>query len=311
MVPEDKAEAKRAKVTDQGSHPAEASSGQGYVTDDSIIQRILPMLRTRRWPKRGTRINPEPPSLVAKVCEEEGRGELWLGPIPTESRMSKIMETDHSIQIYCLAKTPPQVELEPGTDGEIGMLIPDTLLFRCEMSHSGHREGDIEALSACFVNSLRKGDNGYIHCVSGISRAPMAAAILCSMLMGISFDLARVIISQSRNIREEPGMEGPWIDRVLLLRPAEAEAPTSFSCHDTTPDRVVVHATSSLTGRVQPICRGIRGPMSRKEFTDNVLIFKSVEEAFNDRGGRFCTTCETLLRASLRVEVNNLYNRRM
>ena len=54
-----------------------------YVVDDSLMRKQLPELRQHRWEERGTRINPEPPRLVAKVCQEEGRGELWLGCRPS------------------------------------------------------------------------------------------------------------------------------------------------------------------------------------------------------------------------------------
>ena len=62
----------------------------GYVVDDSLMTKRLPELRQLKWGERGTRINPEPPSLVAKVCQEKGKGEIWLGPLPTAKRMSTI-----------------------------------------------------------------------------------------------------------------------------------------------------------------------------------------------------------------------------
>ena len=97
----------------------------------------------------------------------------------------------------------------------MGMIIPDTRLLRCEMSREDHREHDMEAIIPLLADSLRQGNNAYIHCVSGISRAPLAAAILCAVFMNISFGRAKDIITQIRNIKDHPEMEGPWIDRLL------------------------------------------------------------------------------------------------
>ena len=81
-----------------------------HVADVSITRKLLPELRKDRFIRRGNRINPGPPRLVAKVCEEKGRGELWLGPLPTAQRMEVITKTKHSIQIYCFAKDPVAVQ---------------------------------------------------------------------------------------------------------------------------------------------------------------------------------------------------------
>ena len=97
--------------------------------DDSIMQDMLDTLRNDRSYDRGARIAPEQPSLVAKVCEAEGRDEIWLGPLPTEDRMPHIMQTDFSIQIHCFKSDPEEVEVVPG--GELGMRIPGALVFRC------------------------------------------------------------------------------------------------------------------------------------------------------------------------------------
>ena len=127
---------------------------------------------------RGNRINPEPPRMVAKICEGKGKGELWLGPLPTAVRMDRIMEVNYSIQIYCFLKHPTDVTVEHG--GDWGMLIPNTVTFRCEMSNPHARLDDMNVLKSCLVNSLRQGDNAYVHCISGISRAPMAAAAVAA-----------------------------------------------------------------------------------------------------------------------------------
>ena len=192
-----------------------AQSLPKYVKNNSIMQRLLPQLRREKAVVRGNRINPEPPSLVAKVCNEDGKGELWLGPLPTAERMQTILEANPVIQIYCFKKDPTEVTV--AVNKGRGMHIPGAVLFRCEISNPHARLVDMQILRPCVFDSLRNGHNVYIHCVSGITRAPMAAAVLCAMLMGITLEEAKHIISQSRNVSFHSGkdLNGAWIPRLL------------------------------------------------------------------------------------------------
>ena len=86
----------------------------------------------------------------------------------------------------------------------------------------------------------------------------MASAVLCAMLMGISFDEAKDIINQIRNVsfdKRERRMQGAWIDGVLREGVTNAAVPTGFSCRVSNPDEVVVHATTVVGGGTEPICR--------------------------------------------------------
>ena len=104
--PEDHLEAKRARVCLKAAQEVIEVSKPKYVDDDSIMRKLLPELRQDRFRRRGNRLKPEPPRLVAKVCEEEGKCELWLGPLPTAQRMDVITETEHSIQILSFRQGP-------------------------------------------------------------------------------------------------------------------------------------------------------------------------------------------------------------
>ena len=169
----------------------------------------------------------------------------------------------------------------------------------------------MQALKSILVNSLRQGDNAYVHCVSGISRAPMAAAVMCSFLMGITFDQAKDLIGQTRNVRFDGGeqrMQGAWIDTVLEHAVTTAAAPTGFSCRRVDPDDMVVHATTLTEGGTEPICRWSKGATGKLYFKGDIVTVESVEQASTQFGGRFCVNCETLLRASLRLQVDRFYS---
>ena len=285
-----------------------------HVRDDSIMRKLLPKLSETRYERRGNRLKPEPPRLVAKICEEEGRGELWLGPLPTKRGMDRILDTKPSIQIFCFTNPPDRVRVEP--DGEWGMFIPGTRAFRCEMSNPQVRDEDLRALRPCLINSLRQGGNAYVHCVSGISKAPMAAAALSAMLMGISFGEAQSIIEQicslvrSSFVRWESHMLNPWISAVLHEDVTNELAPTGYACRT----YGMVHATTVVEGGTVPICswRSWRRRFAVAGHTGLYLkrdgmTAGSIEEAANMFGGRFCIDCEILLKASLRIQVNRFF----
>jgi hypothetical protein len=274
------------------------------VYDDSIMQGMLPQLRGRKG-VRGNRINPEPPSLVAKVCNEEGKGELWLGPLPTAERMPTILETMPSIQIYCFRADPTAVTVE-GNRGR-GMHIPGAILFRCEMSNQYARLLDMQMLRPCVIDSLRQGDNAYIHCVSGITRAPLAAALLCATLMNINLDEAMYIINQCRNVDFNSGrnMHGAWIPKLLEESHSAAEEPTGFSCSVTKGSNKVVHATTFTKSGKMPICRWKDWNSDDQDLS---LTAQSIERASSQFGGIFCAHCKSLMRATLQMQVKRSYS---
>jgi hypothetical protein len=278
-----------------------------HVENDSIVKQMLPSLNKKRDKVRGIRTNPEAPRLVAKVCKEIGKGELWLGPLPTAGRMQRITNVKHSIQIHCFKRGPTEVDVQRGEGGE---LIPGTMPFRCEMSNTRQRLTDMRALMPRVINSLRQGDNAYIHCVSGISRAPVAAAVLASSLMNISFERAKYIISQVRNVdfrgKSEEELQRGW-GTILHEAVPTTPSPTGFSCRTSNPDEVVVHATRTVANSLEPICRWKKGAAGRQDFKRNTMTVSTIEEASNQFSGTFCASCFPLLRASLALEVKRYY----
>jgi len=86
--PADQPEAERASIGRQPTSKAmciqrgDKGSMRKHVEDDSIMRKWWPRLREEKNDRRGNRLNPEVPRLVAKVCEEEGRGGLCLDHSP-------------------------------------------------------------------------------------------------------------------------------------------------------------------------------------------------------------------------------------
>ena len=131
--------------------------------------------------------------------------------------------------------------------------------------------------------------------------------------MGISFEEAKDIIDQTRNVRFEGrhagnrSMEGPWIGDVLREGVTIAEVPTGFSSRTSQQQAAVVHATTSVSGGTKPICQWRRGAAGKHDLSADTVTVESIEEAANQLGGRFCSNCEPLLKASLRIRVGQLW----
>ena len=141
----------------------------------------------------------------------------------------------------------------------------------------------------------------------------MAAAVLSAMLMGITFEEAKCIINQTRNVsfdKPERKMQRAWMDSVIREGVTDALVPTGFS--EARMFRVLwaedaaIQATAMVNGSPEPICHW-KGVVDEQDFKSNTIIVDSVEQASRQFYGRFCVNCEPLLRASLRVNVDQFY----
>ena len=80
--------------------------------------------------------------------------------------------------------------------GASGMRIPGAFVFRCDVFNPVTRTPDFETLQEFVITSLRQGDNVYVHCVTGIRRSVVVAALLSARLMSITLEAAMDIINQ-------------------------------------------------------------------------------------------------------------------
>jgi len=133
--------------------------------------------------------------------------------------------------------------------------------------------------------------------------------MLSAMLMKVSLEEAQGMISRVRNVvwddTKYPGEQ--WMHSMLREEITRVAAPTGFSCRTSNPDEVVVHATTVVRGGTEPICRWKKGAAGRQDFRRDSVTTESVEEAASQLGGRFCINCERLLRASLKLQVEEFY----
>ena len=140
----------------------------------------------------------------------------------------------------------------------------------------------------------------------------MVAALLGSTLMGICFEEAKKIINQTRNVKfggmheEQRDMEGPWIYELLREGTISEVVPTGYSCRVTHPGQMLVHATASGKDATWPICRWEKGDAGERNFKATTITVEGMGQAADQFAGRFCSNCEPLLRASLRLRSRQL-----
>ena len=140
------------------------------------------------------------------------------------------------------------------------------------------------------------------------------AGLLGAKLMGICFEESKQIINQVRNVSFEDlhkrsKAEGPWTYQLLgsMGPTTRTEVPTGYSCRVTHPERRIVHATSADMDGAWPICRMKKGTAVQRHFEDKTTTVESMEQAAFQFSGRFCSRCEPLLRATLRLQVKRLW----
>ena len=149
----------------------------------------------------------------------------------------------------------------------------------------------------------------YIHCMTGLCRAPLGASILTSILMKEDVRSAWAHIDLLRNVRLDKAVErngGGWMDK-LVTEPCPAHIESNFYMACTTrPASSVVHA--GVAGSAShPLCKWRKGGPDAppREF---VARLETPQEA-QSFSNTFCQECFFRLSASRRAEVKEVFGR--
>ena len=276
------------------------------VKDSSIMDGMMDELMKKKQRYPGRRMQPESPTMIAKVCAIGG--ELWMGPVPTKARLQMIMKMEPSIQICCFKKSPTDVRVDDADPDSQGMLLPDTEFHKLEMSNDGVRKQDLRMLRTNLLTSMRQGDNAYIHCMTGLCRAAIGGALLASVLMDEEISCSASRVDDLRNVQMEKAwnnMGGPWMDRIIGEECVVHPETNFYLVGLNRPSKSVVHA--GVAGAEDyPLCKWKRGGkgVAPKEHMQKC---EQPEEArcFSDT---FCKACWPKLPASGRVKVQKVFS---
>ena len=164
----------------------------------------------------------------------------------------------------------------------------------------------------CLLNSLRRGDCAYVHCVTGFSMAPTVAA---PMAANISTPEAQDIIDQVRIVRFHNGdaayrgITRRWTNELLQDEAISARTPKGYSCRTSLMGQTIVHAVTRVRKGAVPMCRWKKqhGEATTRDDKDATKVVESIEEASTKFGGEFCGECRPLMKASLILRVRQLW----
>ena len=79
---------------------------QGAARSAELSDQLVKESSKFRRSTQGTRGDPEPPTLVAKVCATEGSGEMWLCGLPISSTLPRFQQLGVAIQVSCFKSHP-------------------------------------------------------------------------------------------------------------------------------------------------------------------------------------------------------------
>ena len=236
-----------------------------------------------------------------------------MGAVPTKDRLDAITSwglTPMHIQICCFKKHPTKILVEHGVDSG-GVIIPNAEFFKLEMSNPKMRQHDFRKLRTTLVTSLRRGNNAYVHCVTGVSRAPAAACVFVSLLMNEDVVSSTKRIARLRNVqlydKQTTNMRRDWMDKLVNEACTVHQASNSYLAN--TKKFALVHAAvTSQRGSDtanQPLCKWTRiGTPPAKP--DNRAEIDTAEEA-RHFSNSFCHDCLSKVSASRRTHIKNTF----
>ena len=103
-------------------------------------------------------------------------------------------------------------------------------------------------------------------------------------------------------------MDGPWISKIPRVKTAKALTPTCFVCRFYQ-GQSIVHTATIIHNAVATLCLSTEdaGADMNCHLAD-IQAFSEMEQAASQFVGVFCAECETLMRASLRVQARQLWD---
>ena len=147
------------------------------------------------------------------------------------------------------------------------------------------------------------GDNALVHCMTGLARGPMAAALISAVAHHESLQNAMDRIERLRNTqlpdKAWDSMGGIWAIQAVQRDPGLPKYPFGFAAERG--DRAMAHAVLlDEEDRYVPLCKGRQGAVLACK---RGLAFDETVIGIRLHASRFCHECRALLIASQQVQV--------
>ena len=201
-----------------------------------------------------------------------------------------------SFQVCCMAKLPEHCVVGKGRHTERGITLPNCELFTFEISHSERRLRDFKKIVHKVVGSMKAGDNGILHCMAGVHRAPLAGAALRAVVHKESFSDAVAWGDSLRCVEFDeslPNMGGAWVQQAIDHTLKELLDP---DCWAAGIGSTYIHACKKGADGISPLCKW--NQKADSTFKSRVVTAVTIEDAL-ELGRPFCQECRKVVRCSL------------
>ena len=170
------------------------------VSDDQYFDDLA----SQRWKKPGHSGAPEPPTVIYRHVAGYDAPCIILGGLPVQSDMKFLRDKQVQLVVTCLQEHPEK----KGGAVPIGAYV-------YQFGIAGKkRNASWEALRKLILPALENGESIYIHCMAGVHRAPVAAALVLAAVRQLPVDRMLQHIQKLRAIEPHKmiqGDVGEWV----------------------------------------------------------------------------------------------------
>ena len=245
-----------------------------------------------RWATPGHSGNPEPPTLLLRGTD--GTGNLWLGGLPKNAEWLR----QHGVSLVLSAMG--KVASESG-----GVSRAHFYQHAVPVSHHGQqRDHAWREAKGLAMPTLRAGESVYVHCLAGVHRAPVLAALLLAWVTRRAFNDCYRQVEQLRAVDPEgvKARQGGAAIFAWAASRAADDMPQRF------PRGPFTFICSRKRGSLWHICKDdapwCQWRQATSTFKGEVYHSESVEEALG-YGRSICRMCKGVLPATLQLRAGN------
>ena len=170
------------------------------ITDDQYFDDLA----TQRWNRPGHSGSPEPPTVIYRHVPGLEAPCVILGGLPVQSDMGLLRNLKVELVVTCFQEHPEK----KGGAVPIGAYVYQFGLA------GKKRNASWEGLRKLILPALENGESIYVHCMAGVHRAPVAAALILAAVRQLPFDRMMQHIQKLRAVEPHKmikGDVGEWV----------------------------------------------------------------------------------------------------
>ena len=282
---------RKAKVENAPAAPSAPEVPEAPPILPVLDDQYFDNLATQRWRRPGHSGAAEPPAVIYRHVAGLEAPCIILGGLPTADDVQFLRDMKVELIVTCFQERP---------DKKGAVLPPGAYIFNFCIAGK-RRQGAWEALRKLILPALENGESIYVHCMAGVHRAPVAAALILAAVRQLPFDRMMEHIQRLRAIDEPHKMlrgelaEWVYVANVGQLPEPQVKVPVPFvtSLMDGALMHAVPHGWNPDVPA--PACRWRQSRAgSRGFYSGNVEYVDDVFAAIA-YGRPFCQGCRSLL----------------